>query len=174
MGASYITMTHDGSEKSMREAYNQQVEQDGYDCGHSYSGSFSEFSGLRLTGKMFGTDKEANTWLMDNTNKWEEAKAVQVKFAKLTPAQATRISVLEAKAQEASTVMYAKRRAYRDQSQIGYGRTKIPAYVVRAEKAMIKADLAVDKIWEQVNDVRAKAASKSNKSVWLIGGWASC
>jgi len=79
MGATFIVLSHEGDRKSMKSAFAERVDSDSYRYGNNYSGSFSEFSGLEITGNAFDSDHEAEEWLMDNTNKWDVAKAVTFK-----------------------------------------------------------------------------------------------
>ena len=174
MGATFIGMSHKGNEASLKQAFSDRVEQDGYDYGHSYSGSFSEFTGLRITSKVFNTEQEADDWLCDNTQKWECAKAVKVKEAKLTAAQEARVAKYKANFTAARNVLWAKESGYKDACQGAHRRSKGPAYVAKAEAAINKAKLVVDGIDAKIKAEYAKAGKRSKKTTWLVGGWASC
>lgn len=48
-----------------------------HESGHgSYSGTLKECAGMRITDKHFSSKKDAYDWLVENTEKWEEAKMV--------------------------------------------------------------------------------------------------
>lgn len=50
-----------------------------YDHGHSgYSGTFAECPGFTMTKQVFKDADQAEDWLVDNAQKWEDALGVKV------------------------------------------------------------------------------------------------
>ena len=80
MGAcsNFITVKSTDREK-VKEAFNEKREADIWEYGHdAYSGTFGTFSGLAFTGKTFATEGEAREYILDHSEKWENALAVTV------------------------------------------------------------------------------------------------
>jgi hypothetical protein len=78
MGAEFQTMTVVGTltRNAVKEAFERAQESDRYENGHSYSGGFGMATGLEFEDKTFERYDDASSWLEENCNKWESAKAV--------------------------------------------------------------------------------------------------
>ena len=177
MGAVLNTMALDGTmtKEQVMTAFNERVEQDGYDHGHSYSGSFSEFRGLVFKDICFETEDEAREYVDQHGEKWGPAVAVRYKHYNMPKSALnhdkkrrelhTKIWVAEASLGE------ARRRAQRN------NRSSLPSYVTAAEKTLerVRAQTQpkIDDRTAKIAAIIKKAAAKSNKWVWLIGGWCS-
>lgn len=80
MGAEYQSERITGNESELQKIHDSLVEDAQYEDGHGgYTGTFAESPGLTVTGKVFATYKEADDWLLDNAEKWENSLAVQIK-----------------------------------------------------------------------------------------------
>ncbi len=178
MGACLNTMVLvDGNmtKEQVTAAFTTRCEQDGWESGHSYSGSFSQFSGLRFTGLDFDTTDEAETYVSDHGEKWGPAVAVRHKKydapkSVLNHDKARR--KLEQKIWDADAFLNNARR----KAQLN-NRTKTPSYVAKAEAKLAKVRESVqpkiDARTAKIAEGFAKVAAKSNKFVWLLGGWCS-
>ena len=177
MGACYNEMTLNG-ERSKDEViakFNERVEQDGYECGHSYSGSFSEFRGLVFQDKVFMTQDEACDYVQEYGVKWGPAVCVQYKYAKPTKMLLNHDKArakLQQKIWEAEAyVGEAKRKA-----QINNRSTK-PAYVTKAEERLERIRESVqpkiDERTEKITAIYQKLCAKSKDIRWYLGGWCS-
>lgn len=78
MGASFNTMKAEGTEVEVKTKFMLAQNQDRHDNGHSYSGGFGMASGLEFPGFVAPSEKEAETWLEANCQKWEAALAVRI------------------------------------------------------------------------------------------------
>lgn len=77
MGAEFRTLTLKSVDRlNVRKAFKLEQKQDLHDNGHSYSGGFGMADGLEFRNETFETRNDAETWLMDNAKKWENALAV--------------------------------------------------------------------------------------------------
>lgn len=82
MGANFVSikMRGDLNPGEMRRDFELMQDQDRYENGHSYSGGIGMARGLKiLSYPNFINDKDAENWLVEHCEKWEEAKAVQIK-----------------------------------------------------------------------------------------------
>jgi hypothetical protein len=86
MGANFETMNVDGGKTraEVKSIFESAQDQDRYENGHSYSGGFGMASGLKFVDRtwqgkelIFETEQDADTWLSENCQKWEEAQAVK-------------------------------------------------------------------------------------------------
>lgn len=177
MGACFNDMTLDGklTKEQVTAKFNERCEQDGYECGHSYSGSFSQFDGLHFTGKEFDTVDEAYDWVVENGSKWGPAVCVRHKLydtPKLAVNHGKALRKLEQKIFDAE----AAARNARDKARIN-NRSKTPAYVTKASKnvEVVRARIQpqMDARTAKIKEIMSKAAAKSKKSVWYLGGWCS-
>lgn len=79
MGACEKTMTLDGclSFEQVKEIFKDRQEQDRYDYGNdSYNGSFTTFNGIKNCLRTFNSYNEAQSYILDNSEKWGYALAV--------------------------------------------------------------------------------------------------
>jgi hypothetical protein len=78
MGAAFQTMEIPGSVKrdEVRTRFAEAQDQDRYENGHSYSGGFGQASGLSFPSMTFESRGSAYDWLVENCQKWADAKAV--------------------------------------------------------------------------------------------------
>lgn len=177
MGSCYNDMTLDGklTREEVSEKFRARCEQDGYECGHSYSGSFSQFDGLQFTGKDFDTIQEAQDWVEENGSKWGPAVCVRHKIYKV-PTSAIKHTEkrgeLEKKIRAADWVL----RKAKEKARIN-NRSTTPAYVTKAEAKLetVKKQVQpkIDERVAKIKAIMAKSAAKSKKSVWYLGGWCS-
>ena len=177
MGAVLNMMTLDGklTKEQVKKAFDTRCEADGYEYGHSYSGSFSEFPGLDFTDCCFETEDEARDYVEQHGEKWEPAVAVRYKLYTIPKSALNH----DKKRRELQTQIWNAEAALghaRRKAQIN-NRSKTPAYVTNAEKKLeaIKAKVQpkIDERTDKIKLIISKAAAKSNKWVWLIGGWCS-
>lgn len=84
MGAEFQVMTVNSTNRvKIKKQFKSAQETDLYDNGHFYSGGFGMAPGLEFNdSKTFETYDEAEQWLLDNAQKWENAIAVPVKDGK--------------------------------------------------------------------------------------------
>jgi hypothetical protein len=78
MGASFVSFKMKGAQADIRRRFADAQEQDRYENGHSYSGGIGMASGLRFVASSFDDEKNAEDWLVDHAQKWEEALAVRL------------------------------------------------------------------------------------------------
>ena len=73
-------MTKPGSmtKEQITEAFEQEQRDDRYENGHSYSGGFGMASGIKFLAQAFPTVTEAEEYVCDNAQKWEEALCAKV------------------------------------------------------------------------------------------------
>lgn len=177
MGACLNTMTVDGkaSKEEVLSKFNDRCEQDGYDSGHSYSGSFSQFQGLRFTDKVFDAADDAEEYVSDHGEKWGPAIAVRHKKYD-APKSVLNHDKARAKLQQKIWLAEGKLGNARRKAQMN-NRTKVPSYVTKYEAALerIKESVQpkIDERTAKMAEGLAKAAAKSNEFVWLLGGWCS-
>jgi len=177
MGAQLNTMEVDG--KASREEvvmqFNTRCEQDGYEMGHSYSGSFSQFAGLSFTNKHFYTEQEAYDYIDVNGEKW--GPAVAVKYTAIEPSKRliAHNKAIMALSQKIHDARYKLRNA-NEKMRINNRKDK-PAYVVKAEAAFERVKKSIEpKIADrklQRNKTETTLAAKSKDVRWLMGGWCS-
>jgi len=79
MGANYVSFNTTGTEKEVQILFEREQEQDRYENGHCYSGGIGMANGLSFKSNVFQSDREADEWLMDHAEKWEDALAVIVR-----------------------------------------------------------------------------------------------
>jgi len=177
MGAVYNSMEVDGkaTKQEVTSQFNDRRESDGYECGHSYSGSFSEFSGLEFSSKVFHSENAAHDWVSDNAEKW--GPAIAVKYAvfedtKTLQSLRNQMQVLRNKVGAARTKVWEANQKMRINN-----RTEKPSYVTKAESNYEKAQNTINpKIAakeEKYSTIEQKLAAKSKKTKWLMGGWCS-
>lgn len=80
MGAQFNTMSVPArfSEAEVRKQFEEAQDQDRYDNGHSYSGGFGMATGLKfIGGPVYGNVDDADKYLQDACQKWEEALAIK-------------------------------------------------------------------------------------------------
>lgn len=78
MGANFVSFNLKGGKLTVAKEFELRREQDLYDNGHSYSGGIGMASGLEFEDRLFASDDDADEALVENCQKWEEAKAVRV------------------------------------------------------------------------------------------------
>lgn len=82
MGATFVTEEVPAATKLDRwwtERLKELRDENGHRGG--YSGDFQTCDGLDVTSKTFPDEDEANDWLVNNTEKWGNARAVKVQKA---------------------------------------------------------------------------------------------
>lgn len=81
MGAAFKTMKVDGSipRHDVRIKFREAQERDRHENGHSYSGGFGMASGLTFPIKAFDAQEDAEDWLAETAQKWEDALCVTFK-----------------------------------------------------------------------------------------------
>lgn len=177
MGAVYNDMTLDGklTKEQVLAIFNERREQDGYDCGHSYSGSFSQFNGLKFTGREFLTADEAHDYVEGLDTKWGPAICVRHKKYEM-PTMASKHIVARRKLEQKIWDAENKLRLAQQKARLN-NRSSKPAYVIKAEDNLAKVRATVQpKIDERnakANESIKKAAAKSTKWCWYLGGLCS-
>ena len=177
MGACFNDMTLDGkmTKDEVAAKFDDRCRQDGHECGHSYSGSFSQFDGLRFTGKEFDTMDEAHDWVNEHGEKWGPAVCVRHKLYKV-PQLALNHSKKRHELEQQIWRAEAAARNARDKARLN-NRSKTPAYVAKASKnvEVVRARVQpkMDARTAKIKTIIAAAAAKSKKSVWYLGGWCS-
>lgn len=80
MGASFDMRIVSGKDiNEITQKWNDMVQQDLYENGHSYSGSIGMLgTGFSFDGKQFETPSEAEDYICDVQEKWGGAIAVQI------------------------------------------------------------------------------------------------
>lgn len=177
MGACLNTMQVDGkaSKEEVNTKFSARCEQDGWESGHSYSGSFSQFAGLKFTDQVFDTADDAEKYVSDHGEKWGAAIAVRHKVYDV-PKSALNHDKARMKLQQK---IWNAEAAFNNALRLATvnNRTKTPAYVTKAEAKLERVKETVQpKIDERTAKIAegiVKVAAKSNKFVWLLGGWCS-
>ena len=177
MGGCYNEMTLNG-ERSKDEViakFNERVEQDGYECGHSYSGSFSEFRGLVFQDKVFTTQDEAREYVQEYGVKWGPAVCVRYKYFKPTFTLKNQQKIITDLQQHIHNAE-AKLLHAQQKMRINNRSTK-PAYVTKAEeKLQAVKDSVEPKVQarkDKIKEIELKLAAKSTDIRWYLGGWCS-
>lgn len=80
MGADSIYMLVKSTDKAtIKKEYQKRVDSDVYEHGHSpYSGTFATLDGLEIEDKTFYSQQDALNYVLDHTDKWQNALAVTV------------------------------------------------------------------------------------------------
>jgi hypothetical protein len=79
MGANFVSYKRTGTRDEIRKWFDSEQEQDRFENGHCYSGGIGMARGLRFVeGRTFKDEAEAEEWICDNAQKWEEALAVKM------------------------------------------------------------------------------------------------
>lgn len=149
MGATDVYMTVDGkqNEAQVKEHFAEKQASDGAEHGHSYSGSFSEFTGLTFTRMEFLTVDEAGDWIERNSQKYGPALAVKYKDIK----KSKRMLNYEEKIGRWSHELWATQNT-------------------RTKKALTRR---IEGTRDKIKEIEKTLAAKSKKTIWLIGGWVS-
>ena len=177
MGACFNDMTLDGkmTKEAVLAKFNERCEQDGYESGHSYSGTFSQFSGLRFTGKEFDTMDAAHDWVEEHGEKWGPAVCVRHKKYDM-PKSALNHDKARRKLQQNIWNAEAFLGSARRKAQIN-NRSSKPAYVTKAEVKLeivkAKNQMKIDDRTAKIEAIIAKTATKSKTWVWYLGGLCS-
>lgn len=81
MGAEFVTETITAkTAKQVEKKHDELVEQAQYDHGHAgYTGSFAESPGVTIATYEAKDEDDAEQYIDDNANKWENSIAVRVK-----------------------------------------------------------------------------------------------
>ncbi len=85
MGASFIETTLEGTltVEQVKQKYSEMEENARHDSGNSYSGDWNMCPGIKVRpDKVFANYNEAEDWLSNNCQKWENAIAVRYKASK--------------------------------------------------------------------------------------------
>ena len=177
MGACYNEMTLNGecSKNEVIAKFNERVDQDGYESGHSYSGSFSQFSGLVFHDKLFNTRDEASDYVDEHSEKWGPAVCVRYKYAKPTKRIIAHSEAIRKMNEQVSEVLREVNSA-RLKMRINNRSTK-PAYVIKAEERVERVRESVqpkiDERTEKMAAIYQKLCAKSKDIRWYLGGWCS-
>lgn len=79
MGANFVSFTLKGTQAEVRKQFDDAVQQSLFSDGHEYSGEIGMANGLKFCRlDRVHTPTEANEWLQENAQKWEEALAVRL------------------------------------------------------------------------------------------------
>lgn len=71
MGADFLTRTYKETNKNkVKQLVQADQDQDGYEDGHSYSGSWSVKDGINFINRTFTSADEAEEYIADNNDKW--------------------------------------------------------------------------------------------------------
>ena len=177
MGACLNVMTVDGkaSKEEVTKQFNARCEQDGYECGHSYSGSFSEFRGLRFTNVVFHTEEEAEKYIDEYGEKWGPAVVVRHKVFDTPKSVLNHMKARTALSQKIHDAGFKLRNA-QQKARIN-NRSTTPSYVTKAENAWNKIKETnqpkIDARTAKIDLGMKNAGMKSKKFVWMLGGWCS-
>ena len=83
MGACFESVVIKGeNETEAKKKFEAIQENDRYENGHSYSGTIGMADGIKFTGQSFASRNEAEEYLVNTCQKWEEALAVKFKNQK--------------------------------------------------------------------------------------------
>ena len=177
MGACFNSMELDGKlpKKEVIIEFNARCRQDGYESGHSYSGSFSEFRGLVFHDKMFDTGDEAYMYVTEHGQKWGPAVCVRYKHFKPTFMLKNQQKVI-ADLQRHIHNAGVKLQHAQQKMRINNRSTK-PAYVTKAEEKLKAVKDSVEpKVQareDKIKEIELKLATKSKDIRWYLGGWCS-
>lgn len=174
MGAVFNDMALDGklTKEQVKAKFIDRCEQDGYEDGHSYSGSFSEFRGLEFHDKTFDGLDDAFEYVDEHGEKWGAAVCVRYKHYK-TPKSAKNHQKAISKLMGGINFAENKLRAARGKARIN-NRSTTPSYVTNAEKTLAtvtaKIQPKIDERRAKIKELNTKAAAKSTKWGWYLGG----
>lgn len=182
MGAAFVSFTVKAPSDPvkatpiLKKAFSDKKDNDAWDFGHGgYTGSFAEIPNITVTSKIFNTSHDADEYVADNAQKWEDALAVR--FKNVEPSKSIRnhieaIRKLDVKIREANQKVHTAEEKARINN-----RTSPPNYLLKArenrEKVLARTTPLIEERRTKIADIEAKLAAKSNKVVWFIGGWAS-
>ena len=177
MGACFNSMVVEGNatKDQVSGAFDARCHQDGYDRGHSYSGSFSEFKGLVFQDTIFATYDEAKEYLLEYGQKW--GPAIAVRYRHIEPsAMILKHDRARSKLQQKIWIAEAFVGGAKQKARIN-NRSSVPSYVTKAEKKLARIQKSVqpkiDARTAKIAAVYAKLSAKSKDVQWLIGGWCS-
>lgn len=74
--AAFVNTT---DKQAAKERFNDLLEQDRFENGHSYSGTIGMCNGVKFTDETFDSPDAAEDWLEENCAKWGPALGVRVK-----------------------------------------------------------------------------------------------
>ena len=177
MGDCFNEMTLDGklSKQEVTVIFDNRCESDGYESGHSYSGSFSQFEGLHFTDEEFNTMDEARDYVMEHGEKWGAAVVVRHKKYDVPKSVLNHDKARHKLEQWIWSAESALRNA-RDRARLN-NRSMTPAYVTKAELKLeaVKAQVQpqMDARTAKIEVIIKATAAKSKKHVWFLGGWCS-
>jgi hypothetical protein len=80
MGACFNTVYFEETDKKVvSDRFEDIIEQDRYENGHSYSGSIGMCDGFKFSDTLFDSELSAEEWLEENARKWGPAIGVRIK-----------------------------------------------------------------------------------------------
>lgn len=201
MGASFVSHTFDCKREDLNKIFHDWVSESKYENGHGgYSGTAAEFRGLSIEDRSaFPTIDQAERWLADNTEKWEDAIAVPVAQGKETASSLKKREKLKKEFDKIAS----KRAALKDKIISDFNKTKSKMIGCkrcgsRLNKAHVRASLSYDpkcicgatlynstaqdrlaKLTAKMEKARKEAQEftptyENSRTIWCIGGWASC
>lgn len=90
MGSNFIARTHpDCNKETLKKWVRDASEEDAFAHGNEYSGYWNMCRGLVIEDKIFNSFEEAEEYLQENTQKWENLLAVRAKTPATLPNRAT-------------------------------------------------------------------------------------
>jgi hypothetical protein len=193
MGAHFSTLRFSGSDsrEKIRRDFHDQQECDRSEHGSSYSGAWNMATGLVFEDRSFASEEEAEAYLEDRAQKWEDAIAVRVprmtKPSAAVQALQKRIDELHSEHWRLPDEIAARMRAQKAKlrtcvacsSRVAVSFIRAPACpVCRSErfgwtdtdlkrKARIQASIADLK----TKIAAAKARDAKGESDWIAGAW---
>lgn len=198
MGSAFNVRRYRGTRDEVLKKWNADVEQAGYEDGHSYSGSISELGGgFHDTGKVFDNFDDAQAYIEEHHQKWDGAMAVKYKAkGGITKPQASKMAKLQAKADRAVAELDMLRRKVLDELRNAKSKTvgcKLCGSSIRrsylhdrycpvcrnnllsptARQRLERANQAISRAQEELRNYKPKRHENIKELVWLIGGWCS-
>lgn len=152
MGATSVTLSYPGKTlEQAKKLYGQAQDQDLYENGHSYSGGPGMLDSGRVTSLIFESMEHLQDWFMAESIDKGRALWVQVKVIRSTKP----LEAADLKMREANKTLWAAQRE-----------KKAPSVIRTLQKRQATAKTRYDKIYSE-------QAKKSNKTSWVVVGWAS-
>ena len=203
MGAALvIRVMKDMPEAALRRAVEERRDQDAYEDGHCYSGTWGSTHGLRVTNRTFSSIEEAETYVGETAIKYEPLLAVKARRLPKSAKPPARVVALAEKCRKAEAAVFAFPEAVIKRVRAGKSKTRgcstcgssIAVTHIRAtfcpvcSKPFLYSTTDVnrlkgltqkkDALQAQLKEARTLEIANLERRgvstvVWVVGGWCS-
>lgn len=202
MGSTHQFATASCKREELDKWFIDLVKQTQYERGHGgYTGSFAEARGLSIRDRTFASYAEAEEYIYENAQKWEDAIAVQFRAGEQTDASKKkqlqlreRYNALYKKYEEACKKAAVDFKGAKSKtagckacgSKLSRQHIKIPNWTGFPAQCICGASLYSESVMKKLAGLKAKAEEakkeadaykpvyKDNNTKWLVGGCFSC